>query len=388
MNLKKKIAIIGSTGSIGKTVLKIIKRDPARFKITLLTANKNYKELLKQTKEFDVKSVIIKNEMAYEKFKKINKNRNLKIFKDFNNLKKILRKKIDYTMSSIVGIDGLYPTLKIIKFTKVIAIANKESIICGWNLLNKELNRHKTKIIPVDSEHFSVWYSLNKNIVNVDKIILTASGGSLLKKTNKQIKKIKISDVLKHPNWKMGQKITIDSSTLINKIFEIIEARNFFNINLNNLEILIHPKSYVHAIIKFKDGIIKIIAHETTMEIPIFNSIYLNDLKNFKKTKIDLVKLNNLNFSKVNKNKFPSIKILKILPKKMSLFETVLVSANDELVRMYLNKKISYHDIVKKLISLLKSREFIKYKKKLPSNVSDILNLDRYVRLKINPKSV
>ena len=388
MNLKKKIAIIGSTGSIGKTVLKIIKRDPARFKITLLTANKNYKELLKQTKEFDVESVIIKNEMAYEKFKKINKNRNLKIFKDFNNLKKILRKKIDYTMSSIVGIDGLYPTLKIIKFTKVIAIANKESIICGWNLLNKELNRHKTKIIPVDSEHFSVWYSLNKNIVNVDKIILTASGGSLLKKTNKQIKKIKISDVLKHPNWKMGQKITIDSSTLINKIFEIIEARNFFNINLNNLEILIHPKSYVHAIIKFKDGIIKIIAHETTMEIPIFNSIYLNELKNFKKTKIDLVKLNNLNFSKVNKNKFPSIKILKILPKKMSLFETVLVSANDELVRMYLNKKISYHDIVKKLISLLKSREFIKYKKKLPSNVSDILNLDRYVRLKINPKSV
>ena len=387
MIYQNKIAIIGSTGSIGKTVLKIINQDKKKFKIVLLTANSNYKELIKQTKHFSVENVIIKNKTAFKKFKKINKNTKLKIFNNFDELKKIFKKKIDYTMSSIIGIDGLDPTLKIIRFTKTIAIANKESIICGWNLINRELLKFRTKIIPVDSEHFSIWYSLNKRIYNVDKIYLTASGGPLLNKTNNQIKNIKIKDVLKHPNWKMGKKITIDSSTMMNKIFEIIEARNFFDLNLKDIDIIIHPKSYVHAIIKFNDGMIKVVAHDTTMEIPIFNSIYLNR-KNFKKTKINLTKLNNLNFSKVNRNKFPSIKILDILPKKMSLFETVLVSANDELVRMYLNKKIDYRDIVKKLILLLKSKEFSKYKKILPSNVSDVLNLDRYVRLKINPKSV
>jgi len=385
---KKKIAIIGSTGSIGKTVLKIVKKNPNKFKIKLLTANTNYKELLKQTESFNVENVIIKNEIAYKKFKKLNKNKNIKIYRDFSYLKKIFKKKIDYTMSSIVGIEGLEPTLKIIKYTKIIAVANKESIICGWNLISKELFKFKTKIIPVDSEHFSIWYSIKNNIKNIDKIVLTASGGPLLKKTKKQIKKIKLKEVLKHPNWKMGNKITIDSSTLMNKVFELIEARNFFKINLKNLDILIHPKSYIHAIIKYNDGMIKIIAHDTTMEIPIFSSIYSNNEKYFKKTNINLSKLNNLEFSKVNIQKFPSIKILNMLPKKMSLFETVLVSANDELVRMYLEKKISYHDILKKLILLLKNNEFLKYKKKLPSNISDVLNLDRYVRLKIKSISV
>ncbi|WP_440692418.1 NmrA family NAD(P)-binding protein [Candidatus Pelagibacter sp. HIMB1695] len=380
---KKKIAIIGSTGSIGKTVLKIVKKNPDKFKIKLLTANTNYKELLKQTESFNVENVIIKNEIAYKKFQKLNKNKNIKIYRDFSYLKKIFKNKIDYTMSSIVGIEGLEPTLKIIKYTKIIAVANKESIICGWNLISKELLKFKTKIIPVDSEHFSIWYSIKNNIKNIDKIVLTASGGPLLKKTKKQIKNIKLNEVLKHPNWKMGNKITIDSSTLMNKVFELIEARNFFKINLKNLDILIHPKSYIHAIIKYNDGMIKIIAHETTMEIPIFSSIYSNNEKYFKKTNINLSKLNNLEFSKVNIQKFPSIKILNMLPTKMSLFETVLVSANDELVRMYLEKKISYQDILKKLILLLKTNEFLKYKNKLPSNVSDVLNLDRYVRLKI-----
>ncbi|WP_440652503.1 1-deoxy-D-xylulose-5-phosphate reductoisomerase [Candidatus Pelagibacter sp. HIMB1542] len=386
--MKKKIAIIGSTGSIGKTVLKIVKNNPTKFRIKLLTANTNYKELLKQTKKFDVENVIINNKVAYEKFKKLNKNKRIKIFKDFYNLKKIFQNKIDYSMSSIVGLEGLFPTLEIIKYTKSIAIANKESIICAWNLIEKELFKYKTKIIPVDSEHFSIWYSLNKDIKNIDKLILTASGGPLLKKTEKQIQNIKLEDVLKHPNWKMGQKISIDSSNLMNKIFEIIEARNFFKINIKNLDILIHPNSYVHAIIKHKDGMIKIVAHDTTMEIPIFNSIYSNNEKHFKKTVINLQKLNNLDFSIVNKKQFPSIKILNLLPKKISLFETVLVSANDELVRMYLNNEINYNDIVKKLILLIKSNDFVKYKKKLPSKISDVLNLDRDVRLKIKSESV
>ncbi len=389
MNSKKKIAILGSTGAIGKTVLKILKKDMKNFQILLLTANKNYKELLRQTKTFNVKNVIVADKNSYKKFIKYNKNPNLNIYNNFENLNKIFKKKADYVMSSIVGIDGLPPTIKIIKFTNNIAIANKESIICGWNLIQNQIKKFKTRLIPVDSEHFSIWYTLkNKDNLNINKIFLTASGGPLLNFTIKKIKKIKIREVLNHPNWKMGNKITIDSSTMMNKVFEIIEAKNIFKISLKKLSILIHPKSYIHAIIKFDDGMTKIIAHDTTMEIPIFNSLYEKDKKKFPSKNIDIKKLNNLNLTRVNLKKFPLVKILKHIPEKISLFETVLVSANDELVRMYLKGKINYNDITKKLLKIVKLKEFTKLKKKIPNKILDIINLDRYVRLKINTKGV
>ena len=380
------VAIIGSTGSIGKTVLKVINKNKNKFKILLLTANKNYKELLKQTKKFEVNNVIISNKYAYEKFKKLNKNSNINIFNNFKNINNIFNNKIDYVMSSIVGLKGLEPTLQLIKHTKTIAIANKESIICGWNLIKKEINKYQTKLIPVDSEHFSIWYSLNSNSIN--KVILTASGGPLLNMSTKKIKKIKMKDVLKHPNWKMGNKITVDSSTLMNKVFEVIEARNIFNIKLKNISILIHPNSYVHAIILFNSGMIKIIAHDTTMEIPIFNSIYQNK-KNYRiKNTINIEKINNLNLQEVNMLKFPLIKILNLIPEKISLYETVVVSANDELVKMYLKGIIKYNEITIKLLNFLKNKKFTKYKKKQPKNVTEIINLDNYVRLKLNSKVV
>ena len=292
-------------------------------------------------------------------------------------------------MCSIVGIDGLEPTLKLIKYTKIIAIANKESIICGWNIIKKKLKIFKTKLIPVDSEHFSIWYALrNNNTTNISKVFLTASGGPLLNFSKNKIKNINIKDVLKHPNWKMGNKITVDSSTMMNKVFEVIEARNIFDLSLKKLSILIHPKSYVHAILKFNDGMIKIVAHHTTMEIPITNSIYNTKINSIIKNNLDIQKLNNLNFSKVNYNKYPSVKILQLLPDKFSLFETIMVSANDELVRLFLKKKIKYSEIAQKLLKFISSKEFFKYKKKLPNSISEIVKLDRYVRLKINSKGV
>ena len=182
--MKKKIAILGSTGSIGKAILNIILKDKKNFEIILLSANKNYKELIKQTKKFKVKNVIINDKHSYIKFKKINKDKKIKIFTNFNNFKNIFKKKIDYTMSAITGIDGLTPTFKIIKYTKIIAIANKESIICGWHLLKKELNKHKAKFLPVDSEHFSIWFDLYHRAYNeqIEKIYITASGGPFRKK--------------------------------------------------------------------------------------------------------------------------------------------------------------------------------------------------------------
>ena len=387
--MKKKIVILGSTGSIGKSLLKIIKKNINNFEIVLLTANKNYKELLKQVRIFKVKNVIITNHKSYNKFKKNNKNTNVKVYSNFKNLNKIIKSKVDYSMSAIIGIDGLNPTIQIIKFSKTIAIANKESIICGWNLIKKKLDKHKTTFIPVDSEHFSIWYGL-KNIPekNIKKIYLTASGGPLLNYPYDKVKNVKLKDVLNHPNWKMGKKITVDSATMMNKVFEIIEAKNIFNINLKKLSILIHPNSYVHAILSLKDGMIKIIAHETTMEIPIINSLYQQKNFSYKIKKVDIKLLNRLELSEVNIKKFPIVKILNKIPQKISLFETALVSANDELVRLYLKKQINYNEIIKKLSYLIKSKEFEKLKKISPRSCNDIIKLDEYVRLKINPKSI
>ncbi len=381
--MKKKIALLGSTGSIGKTLLNIVKKNTKDFEIILLTANKNYKKLLQQTKDFNVRNVIITNKESYEKFKISNKNKKIKIYSDYSKFNKIFKNKIDYAMSSIVGLNGLAPTLKIIKFTKTIAIANKESLICGWNLINKEILKFNTKFIPVDSEHFSIWYAINSSKKNINKIYLTASGGPLLNVPIKNMNKINRSKILKHPKWKMGKKITVDSATMMNKVFEVIEAKNIFGINYKNLSILIHSQSYVHAIVSFSDGMSKIIIHDTTMEIPIFNSIY-NSAKIFDNTtKIDVKKLNDLNFKKIDYKKYPVVKILKKLKNRNSLFETVLVSANDELVDQYLKKNISFVDISKILLKILNLKEFSKYKRIIPKKIDDIYKLNEYVRLKI-----
>lgn len=384
----KKIAILGSTGSIGKTTLKIIEKDQKNFKIELLTTNKNYRLLLKQAKKFKVKNIIITDTKNYhialsKKIKSIN------IFNDFSKFDKIFPRKIDYVMSSIVGLDGLSPTINIIKHTKTIAIANKEAIICAWNLIKKKLDYHKTKFIPVDSEHFSIWYGIKNNSDLIDKLILTASGGPFLNLPFKNFKKINLHEALKHPRWKMGQKISIDSATMTNKVFEIIEAKNIFNISYKDISILTHPLSYVHSIIKFKNGMIKIIAHDTDMKIPIFNSVFdENNNKIIQTQNVDLNKLNKVDLKKVNTKKFKIIKILETLPKKNSLYETVLVSANDQLVKLFLNRKIKFSDMQKKLLKFLNKSEFKKYKKIQPKNINKILELNKYVRSKISIKSI
>tara|TARA_B100001063_G_scaffold196715_1_gene188738 strand:+ start:305 stop:1465 length:1161 start_codon:yes stop_codon:yes gene_type:complete len=380
---KKKIAILGSTGSIGKTLIKIINKDYKSFEVVLLTANKDYSTLLKQAKKFNVKNLIITNSKSYKILKKKCRRLNINVFNNYEILDKIFKKKIDYVMSSISGLEGLVPTFKIIKYTKNIAIANKEAIICGWNLIKKELLKNNTKFIPVDSEHFSVWYGLKNNNDLIERIYLTASGGPFLKLPLAQFKKIKLQDALNHPNWKMGKKISIDSATMMNKVFEIIEAKNIFNLKYNDLSILTHPQSFVHAIIKFKNGLIKIIAHKTSMEIPIFNTLYSNS-KILKTNELDIKYINNLEFFKLDIKKYPVVKILNDLPNKSSLFETVIVSANDQLVDLYLRNKINFTKISNTMLKIIKLREFIKYKKNHPKSVQEIINLSTYVRLKVN----
>ena len=381
--MKKNVAILGSTGSIGKTLIEIIKKDKKNFRIVLLSADENHKELLKQAKIFKVKNLIINNKTSYKKIKNNKISNKIKIFNNFECYKEIFKKKIDYTMCSISGIEGLKPTIEIIKYTKNVAIANKEAIICGWNLINKELKKNKTNFIPVDSEHFSIWYALkgiDKKII--DKIYLTASGGPFLNYPQKKFDSIKMRQAVKHPNWKMGKKISIDSATMMNKVFEIIEAKKIFDIPYKKLSIIIHPKSYVHAILKFKNGLTKIIVHDTNMKIPIYNSLYgSNRIINSKK--LDLKILNNLNFQDIDSKRFPITKILDKLPEKSSLFETVLVSINDKLVKLFLINRIKFTDIFKKMNSMLELYEFKKFKKLKEKKISDIMNLNNKIKEKL-----
>jgi 1-deoxy-D-xylulose-5-phosphate reductoisomerase len=381
--MKKKIAILGSTGSIGNTLIEIIKKDKKNFDIILLTAEKNYKEIYHQAKILNVKNLIITNKKSFNELKK-KKLGKIKIFNNFNSFNNIFKKKIDYVMSSISGIHGLEPTIKIIKHTKKIAIANKEAIICGWHLIKNNLKRYETKFVPVDSEHFSIFYSLQGNkISNIEKIYLTASGGPLNNTPKEKFKNIKISQAIKHPNWKMGKKISVDSATMMNKVFEIIEAKKIFDLNYDKLDILVHPTSYVHAITKFNDGMINIIAHDTNMKIPIFNSLYDDKQQSIQADQINLNKLNSLDFKKVDTSKFPSIKIIKRLHNKESLLETIIVLANDELVNLFLLKKVNFTDIYKYLLKLINMKEIIILSQNKPGSIKSIISLNEIVRKKI-----
>ena len=385
--MKKKIAVLGSTGSIGKSLLNLVKNDKKNIDVVLLTANTNYNELIKQAKTFKVKNLIITNQKSFLIAQQLLKNTKINLFNNFDDLNKIFNNKIDYVMSSIVGLAGLYPTSIIIRHTKKIAIANKESIICGWNILKKKLLRYKTEFIPVDSEHFSIWYAIKNNSDIIHKIYLTASGGPFLNIPKSKLKNIKVSQATNHPNWKMGKKISIDSATMMNKVFEIIEAKKIFNIDYRKLNILTHPSSYLHAIIKYKNGMSKLIVHDTDMRIPIFNTFYdyKNKFKSYEK-EINFEKLNKLELKKIDNFFFPLVRLLDFMPKNDSLYETAIVSTNDELVNQFLKKKIKFSDIEKKLIKLANSSEFVKLKKIKPKNINDIIKLDNYVRLKLSKK--
>ena len=382
--MKKKIGILGSTGSIGENTVKIIQNNRKDFDVKFLSTNKNVKKLLKQSSILKPKSVIIFDKKEFIKNKKKFTNKKIKVFNTFDQLKKnLLKKKVDYIMCSITGLAGLDSTINCIDKTKNIAIANKESIICAWNLIERKLMNNKTKFIPVDSEHFSIWSLLkNESINNVERVIITASGGPFLNYKLKSLKDVKPKDAIKHPNWRMGKKISIDSATLMNKVFEVIEAQRIFKIDINKFDILIHPNSYIHSIIKFNNGQIKILAHDTDMKIPIFNSIYQEKLKKIYTKKINIDLLNNLKLTNVNSNKYPSIRILKKIENKNSLYETVLISANDELVDLYIKNKIKFLQINEILLKILNNKKYSKLTKKKPKKLSDIINLSKEVRLK------
>ena len=382
--MKKKIAILGSTGSIGVTSLNIFKKNKNKFDIVLLAANKNYPLICKQIKVFKPKYYIISNELVCEKVKKKFKNKKVKIFNNFSDLNFKI-KKFDITISSIVGIAGLSPTIKFVKYTKKILLANKETIICGWHLIKNLSKTYKTKIIPVDSEHFSIdQLTRNCKDKDIEKIYLTASGGPFLYKSLKLFKSIKASDAIKHPKWKMGKKISIDSSNLMNKVLETIEAYRLFPFKIDKYEIIIHPQSLIHAIVHFKNGQTKFLYHETDMKIPISNAIFENDFDNINyihPKKDILKKFENLKFIKVDKKRFPIVTLLKKFSNNNSA-PIILNASNETLVTKFIEGKISFKSIFFYLRSVLGHKHFKKYAIKRAPNINEIYEIDNWARIK------
>ena len=381
--MKKTISILGSTGSVGLSTLSIIDKKKKFFKVKILSANKNYKLIANQIIKYKPTFFIITNYKIFLKIKnKFSNNKTIILNKfQFNS-----SNKSDISVIAIPGIAGLEPTISMIKMSKKVLLANKEAIICGWSLIRNIARKYKTKIVPVDSEHYSIFKLIeNHKLSEIKKIYITASGGPFLNYKPEQFKKIKIEDALRHPKWKMGKKVTIDSATLMNKMLELIEAQKLFNISDNKIDILVHPDSLVHAIVEFNNGLIKFIYHETSMIIPLANAIFEGKLNisEFYKTKDKkfVSNIKNLVFKLVDKKTFPIIKLKKRLNEHPS--SSIIINASNEiLVDQFLQKKIPFLSIFKIIMTILNDRNFKKYAIKKPKNIYQIYNIDNWARNK------
>ena len=377
---KKTIAILGSTGSIGQSSLDIIKKSK-EFKVELLIANKNYFKITNQIKVFKPNIVIINNKKVFLKIKKKYQKENLVILNNILNVRKYI-KKIDVTVSAIPGIAGLEPTILFTKLSKKILLANKEAIICGWHLIKKNSIKYKTELVPIDSEHFSIATLLkNYSKDQVEKVYITASGGPFLKLNINKFKNIKPKDAIKHPKWDMGKKISVDSATLMNKVLEISEALKLFPFSLKQYEIIIHPDSLIHAIIKLKNGTSLFLHHYPDMKIPIGNALLKNfNYRNFFNYKDKTYnKIQTLNFSQINKKKFPAVNLIPIMNSQKSS-AIIINAANEIFVDEFLKNNINFNDIVAYLKLVLRDKSYIKTSKLSSDSVKNIYMIDNWAR--------
>ena len=377
--MKKFISILGSTGSIGLSSLKILDRKKNYLKPFLFSANKNFNLICKQIRKYKPLYFFINDKKTFQKIKKKFKNENIRIINNIDT--KSFKYKSDITIAAIPGIAGLSPTIKMINKSNKMLLANKESIICGWELIKKASLQFNTTLIPIDSEHFSIFKLIeNIKIDQIKKIYLTASGGPFLDLKIKKLKKIKPQHALKHPKWKMGKKITVDSATLMNKVFEYIEAQKLFNIPEKKLDILIHPESLVHAIVKLKNGLTKFIYHDTSMIIPLANAIFEKNLEidNFLK---DDKTIRNLTFKLPDQKKFPVIKNLN----KFNEFPStpIIVNASNELlVDQFLRKKVPFLAIPIIIDKILRDRNYRKYAIRKPKDLEQINEINLWAKTK------
>lgn len=378
--MRKKIVILGSTGSIGQQTLEVIRKFSNEFEVVGLSGWENTDFLKEQISFFKPKIAVVKNEYSAKKLKKdLNKLSGTKILWGKDGLIRISTLEVaDIIVVAITGIASLIPTFEAVKRGKNIALASKEALVVAGELLVKEAKLRNAKILPIDSEHSAILQCLkNEQKDSVEKIILTASGGALYNLTGTALENVSVEDALDHPTWKMGKKVTIDSATLMNKGLEVIEAKWFFNIPANKIEVVIHPQSYVHSMVQFIDGTILAQIGEHDMRIPIQYALFYPNRTVNSFPRLDLTKIGQLTFKKVNFDKFPCIKLAYKALELGGTMPAVLNGANEIAVNAFLNNKINFL-----AIPIIIQNTMKEHKPKYNPNIDDILDADYWAREK------
>ena len=358
--MKKKISILGSTGSIGVNALNVIRNISKNFKIRHLTGNTNSELMIEQSREFNPDSIVMINEAAAEKVKKELVNDGVEVLSGRNNLLKIAKNKsVDLVLNALVGSHGMEPTLNALKAGVDVALSNKESLVVAGDIITAAMNISGAKLFPVDSEHSAIWQCMiGESLDDIERIILTGSGGPFRERPLKTFDNILVSEALNHPNWDMGKKITIDSATMMNKGLEVIEAYWLFNMQVSQIDIIVHPQSIIHSMIEFKDGSIKAQMGVPDMKVPIQYALtYPNHLE-APWERLDFAMLGDLSFQAPDFDRFPCIKLAYLALDKMGTTPAVLNMANDYCVYKFLDEKINFTDIPVIIESAMNNHEW------------------------------
>ncbi len=373
----KHISILGSTGSIGVTTLKVIENLNDKIKIKYLSAFKNADLLIEQMKKFKPKSVAIVDHIAYEKVKSFFLSDSVEILKGREGLLDLAsRDDIDLMLNGLVGASGMEPTLNAIKAGVNVALSNKESLVMAGEIINIEMKKTGAKLFPVDSEHSAIWQCmLGEDIEDIENLVITASGGPFRERSIKSFKDITKKEALNHPNWEMGEKITIDSATMMNKGFEVIEAFWLFGFSPSNIKVVVHPQSIIHSMIEFKDGAIKAQLGVPDMKVPIQYALtYPRHLK-APWERLDFFSCGKLTFLEPDLEKFPCISLAFKSLEKLGTMPAALNLANDYAVLRFLKNQIGFLDIHKINKTVMETHGWIEH-----PNLDDLRELDIWVR--------
>lgn len=373
----KNIAILGSTGSIGKQALEIIGNNPEKFKVEVLTANNNVELLIEQAKKFRPNVVVIANEEKYGIVNKALADECIKVYAGSAALAQVVEMgSIDLVLTAMVGYSGLIPTINAIKARKQIALANKETLVVAGDLINKLASENKVDILPVDSEHSAIFQCLAGEYMNpVEKVILTCSGGPFHGMDEKIIAGVMAKDALKHPNWDMGAKITIDSATLMNKGFEVIEAKWLFGLRPEQIEVVVHPQSIIHSMVQFCDGSIKAQLGLPDMRLPIQYAFSFPERICNTFPRLNFAAFPTLTFSAPDTKIFRNLALAYEVLKKGGNLACILNAANEIAVEAFLKGKISFPDIWIVNEAIMQKSNFIAH-----PNLDDYIATDREAR--------
>ena len=342
--MKKKIVILGSTGSIGTQTIDVIASNPDKFELFGITAHSNSELLINQARKYKPNFVIVTKDECYPIVKDALSNEDIKVFAGIDSVCDLVSMpSVDIVVTAMVGYAGLKPTISAVKAGKTIALANKETLVVAGELIKDLALKHHSPILPVDSEHSAIFQCLAGEITNpIEKIILTASGGPFRNHSLDELKYVTKADALKHPNWEMGAKITIDSASMMNKGFEVIEAKWLFDLNIDQIDVLVHPQSIIHSMVQFKDGSVKAQLGLPDMRLPIAYALsYPNRLDN-NYERLDFLKYNQLNFEKPDIERFRNLGFAFEAMKKAGNMPCILNAANEIAVYGFLNDKISF----------------------------------------------